>query len=181
MHSFKTLAIVINRKNFGEADRIITVFSRDKGKIKIIAKGVRRIKSRRSSQIELLNLSILSISDHKIPILTEAENVKNFPSVKENLKKSGVAFYLCELIDGLTAEHETNPEVYALLEETLDKLEWEDNYRNLVSEFEQSLLALLGFWPKENLFVEDRGAFIEDIMERQIKTKRILRGIWNKI
>jgi DNA repair protein RecO (recombination protein O) len=181
MRSFKTLAIVINRRNFGEADRILTVFSRDRGRIKIIAKGVRRIKSRRSSQIELLNLSILSISDHRMPILTEAENIKHFPILKSDLKKSGVAFYICELIDGLTGEHEQHPEVFDLLEETLGKLEQENNYKKLISEFEQNLLSSLGFWPREQLLMEENGGFIEEIMEKELKTKRILKDIWRKI
>jgi DNA repair protein RecO (recombination protein O) len=181
MRSFKTLAIVINRKNFGEADRILTVFSKDKGKIKIIAKGVRRIKSRRSAQVELLNLSALSITDHRLPVLTEAENIKHFPALKENLKKSGIAFYLCELVDGLTAERQQHPEVYELLEETLGRLEQEENYKKLVSEFEQNLLSVLGFWPREQLMLEDKGNYIEDLMEKQIKSKRILRSIWKKI
>lgn len=181
MRSFKTLAIVINRKNFGEADRILTVFTKDKGKIKVIAKGVRRIKSRRSSQIELLNLSVLSISDHKIPILTEAESIKYFPDLKSNLKKTGVAFYICELVDGLTAEGEQHPEVFALIEQALDRLESEENYKSIVSEFEQNLLSNLGFWPREQLLMEDSGGYIEDLMEKQLKTKRILRDIWKKI
>jgi len=181
MRCFKTLAIVINRKNFGEADRILTVFSKDKGKLKIVAKGVRRIKSRRSAQIELLNLSVLSVSDGKIPTLTEADNIKHFPFLKANLKKSGLAFYLCELVDGLTAEHQQNPEVFDLLNQTLSKLETEEDYKRIISGFEQSLLTALGFWPRERLLAEERGNYIEDIMEKQAKSKRILKDIWKRI
>lgn len=181
MRSFKTLGIVIKRKNFAETDRILTVYSKSRGKINVMAKGVRKINSRRSSQVELLNLSVLSMSEGTLPILTEAESVKYFPILKSDLKKTGVAFYICELIDGLIAEHEENPDVFSLLEETLDKLELTQDYKTLLSEFEQKLLGFLGFWPKERVFVEDRGAFIEDIMERQIKTKKVLLDIWNKI
>ena len=60
MRSFKTEGIVIKRRNFNEADRIITVFSKRNGKINIKASGVRKITSRRSPHLELLNYSIFS-------------------------------------------------------------------------------------------------------------------------
>jgi len=54
MKSYKTEGIIIKRKNFGEADRILTIFTKNKGKISIVAKGVRKINSRRAPHIELL-------------------------------------------------------------------------------------------------------------------------------
>src|SRR3989304_6032467 len=105
MRSDKTEGIIIKRKNFGEADRMLTVLTPRHGKIKIIAKGVRKISSRRSSHVELLNLSILTLHEGKILILTEAETLNHFQDLKDNLKKSGLAFYLCELVDGLLPEN----------------------------------------------------------------------------
>jgi len=55
MKSYKAEGIVIKRKNFGEADRILTVFTKKYGKIKVLAKGVRRITSRRGPNVELFN------------------------------------------------------------------------------------------------------------------------------
>ena len=55
MVGFKTEGIILRRRDFGEADRILTVFSLHRGKISVIAKGVRRITSRRAGNVELLN------------------------------------------------------------------------------------------------------------------------------
>lgn len=175
MRSYKTEGIIIKRKDFGEADRILTVFTKNQGKIKIVAKGVRKISSRRSSHVELLNQSILTIHDGKIPILTEAETIKHYSILKNDLKKCGFAFYICELIDGLLPEHQENRAVFNLMQDVLVRLQTEAKPRDLISKFEQDLLVSLGFWPKERLFIEDSDAFIEDIIERKIKSKRIIQ------
>lgn len=176
MRSFKTEGIVIKRKNFGEADRILTVFTKNKGKISIIAKGVRKISSRRSSHIELLNLSLLTCHDSKMPILTEAEALSYFSPLKCDLTKAGYAFYVCELIDGLLAEHQENRAVFNLLQQVFYDLEIEENPKKRIKRFEEELIILLGFWPKEQMFLEDSESFIEGIMERKIKTRRIFNN-----
>lgn len=178
MHVFKTEGIVIKRKNFGETDRILTVFSKNKGKIQVIAKGVRKITSRRSPHVELLNLSQLSLHVGKMPILTEAETINHYSLLKNDLKKAGYAFYICELIDGLLAEHQENRTIFNLLQRVLFDLEIEENPRRRIKRFEQELIILLGFWPKERMFLEDSDRFIEGLMERKIKTKRILPEIF---
>ena len=59
--AYKTEAIIIKRRNFGEADRILTILTKNYGKIQVRAPGVRKITSRRSSHIELLNFSSLTL------------------------------------------------------------------------------------------------------------------------
>ncbi len=175
MKSYKTEGIIIKRRNFGEADRILTVFTKNKGKISIVAKGVRKINSRRSPHIELLNLSLLTLHDGRMPILTEAETLNYFSSLKNDLKKAGYAFYICELVDGLLAEHQENRAVFSLIQNTLFKMEEDADPSLIISKFEQELLGLLGFWPRGVAFIEDSDAFIEDIIERKIKSKRIIQ------
>lgn len=175
MNSYRIEAIVIKRRNYQEADRILTVFSKQKGKIQVLAKGVRKITSRRSSHVELLNLCVIGVHEGKMPVLTEAESLNHYPSLKNDLRKAGYAFYVCELIDGMLAEHQENRAVFGLLEATLLELEIVKDPRPLIKRFEQELLILLGFWPKERMFLEDSDSFIESIMERKIKTKKILK------
>jgi DNA repair protein RecO (recombination protein O) len=177
MRSFKTEGIVIKRKDFQEADRILTVFTRYHGKISIVAKGVRRIKSRRSPHVELLNQSILNIHEARIPVLTEAETIYHYSALKNDLTKVGYAFYVCELLDGLLAEYQENKIVYDLVQKTLLTLETTDDPKTLISNFQQELLVNLGFWPRRQALIEDSDAFIEDIIERKIKSRRILNLI----
>ena len=91
------------------------------------------------------------------------------------MEKCGFAFYICELIDGLTAEYQESRVAFNLMQDVLTRLQIETKPQNLISKFEQDLLASLGFLPKTQLFIEDSDAFIEDIIERKIKSKRIIQ------
>ncbi len=174
MHSYRVEGIVIKRKNFGEADRILTVYTKSKGKISVLAKGVRKITSKRSSHIELLTHSVMGIHDGKFSILTETESLYHYSELKSDLKKAGYGFYICELIDGLCAEHQENRGVFALLQNTLFKLETTEDPKSLIASFEKDLLTLLGFWPENRAYLEDSDGYIEEIMEKKIKTKKSL-------
>jgi DNA repair protein RecO (recombination protein O) len=123
MRNFRTEGIIIKRRNFGEADRILTVMTRDYGKLQIKATGVRKITSRRSAHIELLNHTILHLyKGHTFSVLTEAKMIDDFAPVKEHFDKVGFAYHLCELVDGLCPENQENRNVFFLLQKTLRKL-----------------------------------------------------------
>lgn len=175
MRSFRIEAIVIKRRDIGEADKILTILTPHQGKISAVAKGVRKINSRRAAHIELLNHCVLNLHESRIPIVTEAETLKHFSELKNDLYKAGLAFYVCELVDGLIPEHQENKQAFNLTLNVLRKLENDENPKALIKNFEQELLTLLGFWPqKQQLAIQDSDAFIESIIERKIKTKRIL-------
>lgn len=173
MRSYKIEGIIIKRKDLGESDRILTVFTKQRGKIQVIAKGVRKITSKRSPHVELLNVSILGIYDSKFPILTEAECLESFSSLKEDLNKTSWGFYVCELVDGLLADHQENRQVYELIKRCLFEIEIVDNPKPIIKKFEQEILILLGFWSENRIYLEQSTPYIEEIMEKKIKTKRI--------
>ncbi|MEK7572868.1 MAG: DNA repair protein RecO [Patescibacteria group bacterium] len=176
MRSFKTEGIVIRRRNIGEADRLLTIFTKESGKIRIKAPGVRRITSRRSPHIELLNLSALTLyssSRSNIPLLTEAQTIRDFDFIKKDLKRIGFAFYICELVDKLCPPDQENRRIFYLLRETLEKLEFISEKEALVNEFEEKALSYLGFMPHEYQ-LSDRQAFIEKILEKKMRTSELL-------
>lgn len=177
MHSFRTEGIIIKRRDLGEADRILTVLTRHQGKINVIAKGVRKINSRRSPHVELLNHSVLNIHQGKLPILTEAETVCHYSTLKNDLKRASYAFYICEILDGLVAEHQDSKAVFDIANKYLTRLEATDDPKMLVSKFQQDILITLGFWPRKQALIHDSDRFIEDIIERRIKSRRILKLI----
>lgn len=176
MRTYKTEGIIIKRLNFGEADRILTIFTKRLGKVRIKAVGVRRITSRRSPHIELLNLSILTLYKGKsLPILTEAQTIEDFSAIKDSLIKVGFAYHICELIDGLCPENQEQRRVFFLLEDVLSRLEKEDDIVSAIHEFEVELLILLGYykpsWRPQSI---DTTSFIESILERRLKSKHLL-------
>lgn len=176
IRSYKTEGIIIKRRNFGELGRILTVLTKTNGKIQVRAPGVRKITSRRSSHIELLNFSILTLyksSRSLLPILTEAQALDEFLPIKSNLHRIGVAYYICELIDRLCPDNQENRRVFFLLKDTLYGLENNYNSHYLIENFEDELLVMLGFLPKLHKVI-DKQAFIENILERKLTTKRLL-------
>lgn len=137
--------IILRRHNFGEADRVLSVYTDRYGKISVVARGVRKITSRRAGNIEILNRVKLHLFKAKSYTLTEAESIESFPKIKSNLTLSTYAFHVIEMIDKLTNEDEKSLQVYILLKNTLTLLE--QNPRQIfLRAFEVKLLSLMGFW-----------------------------------
>ena len=163
MPSLTTEGLILKRNNFGEADRVLTVLTDRYGKIPIIAKGVRRITSRRAGNIELLNRVKLHIFKGKNYTLTEAESLETFAKVKDNLTLTTYAFHIIELVDRLTGEGQYNRELYNLVLATLHLLE--KNPRQIfMRAFEVKLLAMLGFWSESA--VHDLNPDIKTLLNR---------------
>ncbi|MBI4040027.1 DNA repair protein RecO [Candidatus Daviesbacteria bacterium] len=146
MAVFTTEGIVLGRSNFGEADRILTVLTPYKGKVKIVAKGVRRVTSRRAGNVEVLNRVKLTLFVGKgMPVLTEADSLQTYPRIKSNLTSSSYGSHLVEIADRLIPQDQVNPQVYQVLVEVLDLME--KNPRQIfVRAYEVKVLAALGFW-----------------------------------
>jgi len=173
---YKTEAIIIKRINFGEADRILTILTKNYGKIRVKAPGVRKITSRRSSHIELLNLSLLTLYRSfriSMPIVTEAQTQEEFLPIKNNLQKIGLAYYICELIDRLCADNQENKKVFFLAKDALYELANDSGGLSLIDNFEKEFLIALGFLPRVHQ-LKDKASFIENILERKLTTKRLL-------
>lgn len=146
-----TEGIIIKRSNFGEADRILTVVTPYKGKIKIVAKGVRKITSRRGGNVELLNKVKLHIYQGTgMPILTEAESILTFPKIKNDLIMCSYGSYIIELIEKFLPEEQPNPAAYQLLASILGLLE--SNPRQIfIRAYEIKLLSIMGFWSLDQI------------------------------
>lgn len=178
MRTYKVEGIVLRRRNLGEADRVLTILSKEYGKIAVKAPGVRRIPSRRSSHVELLNLSQFTLyrsSKVFIPIVTEAQTLEDFSPIKSDLRKIGVALYICELINGLCADSQENMRVYFHLKSILSELSKTLDAFELIKKFEKDLLTELGFWSEAKLLqTQDSQIVMERLLERKLKTLRVM-------
>jgi DNA repair protein RecO (recombination protein O) len=178
MRTHKVEGIVLKRRNLGEADRILTVLTKEFGKITVKAPGVRRIPSRRSSHVELLNHSqftLYSGSKTFMPVVTEAQTLEDFSTIKSDLGKIGWALYACELTNGLCADNQENRGVFFHLKSILANLSSAQDVSALVKKFEKDLLTELGFWSEARLLhTQDSQAVIEKLLERKLKTLRVM-------
>ncbi|MFQ5858562.1 MAG: DNA repair protein RecO [Anaerolineae bacterium] len=146
---YRTPAIVLKRQDFGEADRILTLFTPDVGKLRVIAKGVRKITSRKSGHVELFTYSHLLIAKGRnLDIVTQAETLQSFRAVREDLSRIMYAYYIAELVDQFTEDRDENRRLFDLLLATLQALGETDDVRRTTRFFELRFLEAVGYRPQ---------------------------------
>ena len=150
--SIRTEGIVLRRKDFGESDRILVLFTRKMGRVSVIAKGARKPSSKISGHLELFMRSSFLISrGRNLHILTQAEMIDDFEPLRKDLSGIGTGSYVVELVDAVTYEEGSNVKLYNLLVSTLDSLSAGENPGIIIRYYELHLLDLVGFRPE--LFV----------------------------
>ena len=169
MSTYKTEGVILKRSNYGEADRILTIYTKQYGKIRAIAKGVRKITSRKGGNLELFNHCVLFLAEGRnLDIITEAQVVNSFSRLSQDLEKTAGAFYLVELVDQLTPDGQANRQVFDLLVSALAKL-LDCQTDQVLADFEVSLLRLLGFW-SDTIDRRSVKSYIESIIERKLRS-----------
>jgi DNA repair protein RecO (recombination protein O) len=146
---YKTEAIVLKRTNLGEADSIITLYTPNLGKIRAVAKGARRPKSKIGGHLDLLTQSALLLAQgQNLDIITQSQISASFPLIRRDLWRTSCAIYIAELVDQFTPEHVENYPVYKLLQTTLLRLCEARNNELVLRYFELHLIGHLGFQPE---------------------------------
>ena len=147
----KTRAIVLRRSNYKEADRLITLFTEEKGKITAIAKGIRKITSKKRGHMELFNLVDMQAVDHKgWYILTQAQSQKTYSKIKTDLKTTSYGYYICEIFEKLIPEEEPSGILFKLLAKTLEYMDKSPSL-TLLNAFNLKLLKILGFYSRSQI------------------------------
>lgn len=166
-------AIVLYTKSFSEADKLITVYSKNFGKLTLIAKGVKKLKSRKRGSLEPFSIIKFSaIKVHGMPIMTEAEVLDNLSEFRTSLQKVSVAYFFVEVVYRSTQDEEPHIQIFDLLRKSLNRLKSEDKLKNLRREFSVELGEILGFIP-EGQFVPNVDEMIEAIIERKLGSVRV--------
>lgn len=146
---YRIEAIVLARMDLGEADRIFTIFTRNRGKMRVIAKGVRRPGSRMGRHLEYFNrCELMLAAGRELEVVTSAESVERFDQARDNLVAYGHASYLAELLLLMTEDGDGNPPIYDLLLGSLRLLGEGIDPFLVARNFELSLCRLLGFQPE---------------------------------
>jgi DNA repair protein RecO (recombination protein O) len=147
--SFRTEAVVLRHNDWGEADRMLWLFTRDLGKVRAIAKGVRKMRSRKAGHLEpFTRVNLLLARGRDLLIVTQAETIDPYLPLREDLVRIGYAAYVVELLDRFTYDEGENRSLYRLLTETLSRVEKEADPALAVRYYEIRLLDLLGYRPQ---------------------------------
>ncbi|OGM31239.1 DNA repair protein RecO [Candidatus Woesebacteria bacterium RIFCSPHIGHO2_01_FULL_44_10] len=173
IRGFKDEGIVLARRNYSEADRILVLYTKNCGKLSMIAKGVRKPSSRKRASIEMFSkINFQAATGRGLDILTETEILDSFDEIRSNLPKVSVAYFFCEVVGKITRDDERNASLYSLLIDYLGKLKTSLNLRTLRAEFTKDALVLSGFWP-EGKPLDDPDQALESVTEKKINSIRV--------
>lgn len=147
----RTEAIVLRSIDYGETSEIVTLFTREKGKLAVMAKGARRSGSRFGSTLQPTSYTQVVFyhkSGRSIQTLSESSHVRSFHGIMSSLERLSYGLRIVELVYALMQEHEQNPFVFNLLLESLEQLSRTSGYaENLFHSFQLRFASVLGFAP----------------------------------
>jgi DNA repair protein RecO (recombination protein O) len=147
--TYQTEAVIIKKIKLGEADRILTLFTPELGKVRAVAKGVRRPKSKLAGHLELLTHSQVSLArGRNLDTIIGSQTINGFLPLKSDLNLTSYALYTAELVDQFTEENEENQPLFQLFLATLERLCQPDGSELTLRYFELNLLGHCGYRPQ---------------------------------
>ena len=147
--TYRAESITLRRSDLGEADRILTLYTREHGKRRAVARSVRRPQSRLAGHIELFtHAEVFLAVGTNLDVLTQATAIEVFPAIADDLVRFAGASWAAELVDRLTPEDEADPQLFAHLLETIRVLAGDQGHEHMhLRHFEILALNTLGYRP----------------------------------
>lgn len=170
-HSFKTEALILKRVNTGETDRIVTLLSKDRGKIVCVAKGIRKLKSNNRAALEPGNfVQVFLIETKSLPILTQTKLIKEATSVRQSLAGISQLSQILEIFDRLFVEdfidQDTSLLAFAIHEELLS----ENKKNNKLKALLNQLIQKLGYQDFGATAHQNILDYVAEITEKKMKS-----------
>jgi DNA repair protein RecO (recombination protein O) len=149
MALYRTNAVVLRTRNFGEADRVLVLFSEELGKFEAVVKGARRQRSRFIGSTLAFNyIKAMLLTGKNLDTLSQAELIHSFTKLHEDLTKLAYASYWVELVDAFIPERQEAKEIFRFLLAAFIVLEKTVDPAILNLAFETRLLNYLGYQPQ---------------------------------
>jgi DNA repair protein RecO (recombination protein O) len=121
---YRDTGVVLRTIRLGEADRIVTIVTPTHGKVRAVAKGVRKVKSRIGARLEpLTHVDMMCWRGRELDIVTQVEVIDVFRGIRSDLARLGEAMTMLEIVDQVTVDHQGSPALYTLLVGALRSLE----------------------------------------------------------
>ncbi len=179
---YRVTAFILRRSNIGETDKILTIFSKNIGKLRVIAKGIRKISSRRGPHVDLFNeVSMMLHHGKTMDIVTEVTTIQTYRTGFSSWVRMRAAYLVVEILDKLVPEHVEHQDIYNKLHETFGAIVTiqEQEIDTVLLSFCNEVLSMLGFLSSDKRFstLATAIAFVERIAERKIKTAKFFLTI----
>jgi len=147
--NYQTQAIIIKQSKFGEIDKILTIYTPELGKLRVVARGACRPGSRLGGNVEPLTYSWLMLArGRNLDIVTQSQTIDAFLALKSDLWLMACGLYILELVDSFTVENSANRPLFDLLLNALRWLSQADSKETVLRYFELQLLHYLGYRPE---------------------------------
>ena len=150
MAAEKAIGLVVRTTDWSETSRIATIWTRELGKVRVLAKGGRRLKSNFEVALDLLtvcSIVLLRKSSGGLDLLTEARAEERFAGLRTNLQALNAGYYVAELLGDGTQDYDPHPALFEFSLDTLRKLAAGGEVMGLVSAYELGWLSELGLRP----------------------------------
>jgi len=147
--NYQTEGIILKQTKLGEFDKIVTIYTPEHGKLRAVAKGACRPKSKLGGNVEPLTHSLMLMAKGRnLDIVTQSQTIDGFLALKSNLWRMACGLYVLELIDSFAVEGGENRPLFDLLLEILQQLSEPDSSEIALRYFELHLLHYLGYRPQ---------------------------------
>jgi DNA repair protein RecO (recombination protein O) len=144
----KLTGIILKKQNYREADQIVSIWTREAGKVRFLAKSLRKASSKLNYAIQDLSEVEINLAGNHLPTLIGVKPRRQFSNLHEDLKKTAIAFYSAELMLKMTADEHPNLVAYELFADflnCLNQLDYSVRYYPVLECFSLKLLDALGF------------------------------------
>ncbi len=148
MHTDKLQAFVLSTLDYGDSDRIVSLFTLEQGRVRAFARGARKSRKRFGAALETFaRIEAQARIKDGLSSLQQADIITIYPGIRADLARIAHALYACELVDALTPEGHPLPRLYRLVAAWLDRMETEAAVEDDRRFFEINLLNILGYRP----------------------------------
>ena len=143
--NYQTEGVILKQNRLGESDKIVTIYTPELGKLRAVAKGACRPKSKLGGNVEPLTHSLMLLAKGRnLDIVTQSQTIDGFLALKSDLWRMACGLYVLELTDSFTIEGGENRLLFDLLLDTLQRLSEPDSSETALRYFELHLLHYLG-------------------------------------
>ncbi|OGZ35960.1 MAG: DNA repair protein RecO [Candidatus Portnoybacteria bacterium RIFCSPLOWO2_01_FULL_43_11] len=179
---YKTQGIIIKKTDLTEADRLLTIYTKDLGKILVKARAVKKTQAKLKGHLELfLHSHLMLAQGRNMDIITSAETIEGFPNLHQDLSALASAYYLAELIDKLIAGQEKDQRIWDLILSSFQQLNIDVGIFDVgrlashIQIFENKLLEFLGYDLSGQSSSKDPLSFIQSLIGEKINSGDFLK------
>lgn len=168
--------MVLSQKSIGETDRVVRLLSRERGKITVIAKGARKMKSSKRAFLEAGNVIIAyGVVTKSLPLLTQAKLIEDCADIWTNLDKIRQLSQFLEILDRLFVEEELAPEVFEFILESRNEIVSTEKTKKTIVKRLEALIVHLGYQPLKDTQHSSILDYVSELSDRPMKSWKFLK------